>query len=125
MNKPQDKDALYYFIADMNNLKIVNDTMGHSVGDQLLQSFARLLTDAVGEDGRAYRQGGDEFVVLYRGDAGQLISSLEQHCEKHNQSCAVSLRYAIGYCLLEDENFRDIADQMMYADKRKKKQQNG
>lgn len=33
LNKPQDRDALYYFIADMNNLKIVNDTMGHSVGD--------------------------------------------------------------------------------------------
>ncbi|MDE6699688.1 MAG: GGDEF domain-containing protein [Acetatifactor sp.] len=122
LNKPQDRDALYYFIADMNNLKIVNDTMGHSAGDQLLQSFARLLTDAVGEDGRAYRQGGDEFAVLYNKDAENFIRNLDERCRDYNQSCAVPISYAIGYCLLEDKNFRDSADQMMYEDKRRKKE---
>ena len=123
LQKRQEYGYTYYFIADLNNLKKINDAIGHSAGDKLLQDFAVLLTDTVGEDGRSYRQGGDEFVVLYSGDAEQLISRLEQQCEKHNRSCAVPVRYAIGYCLMEDENFRDAADQMMYADKRRKKQQ--
>lgn len=125
LKKQKEYGYTYYFIADLNNLKTVNDAIGHSAGDKLLQDFADMLTDSVGEDGRSYRQGGDEFVVLYSGDAVQLISSLEQQCEKHNQSSAVPVLYAIGYCLLENENFRDIADRMMYADKRRKKQQNG
>ncbi|MCM1193825.1 MAG: GGDEF domain-containing protein [Butyrivibrio sp.] len=123
LKKWQEYGYTCYLIADLNNLKKVNDAIGHSAGDKLLQDFAMLLTDAVGEGGRAYRQGGDEFTVLYGGDALQLMQSLEQRCEKHNRFCAVPVSYAIGYCLLEDENFRDVADQMMYADKKRKKGQ--
>lgn len=123
LSKQQDNKYLYYFIADLNNLKVVNDTIGHSAGDKLLQGFACLLTDAVGEDGRAYRQGGDEFAILYSKDAQYFIRDLEERCIVYNQSSAVPISYAIGYCPLEDENFRDAADLMMYADKRRKKQQ--
>lgn len=122
LQKQQEYGYTYYLIADLNNLKTVNDAIGHSAGDKLLQDFAVLLTNTVGEKGRAYRQGGDEFVILYSGDAGQLVSSLEQQCEKHNQSSTLPVSYAIGYCLLENEDFRNAADQMMYADKRRKKQ---
>lgn len=57
LNKRQEQGNTYYFIADLNGLKRVNDTMGHSAGDKLLQDFACLLAEAVGDDGRAYRQG--------------------------------------------------------------------
>ena len=40
-------------IFDLNNLKTVNDTMGHSAGDQLILSFARLFTP--GDPGKAFR----------------------------------------------------------------------
>lgn len=123
LDNHQENGSICYFIADLNDLKIVNDTIGHSAGDKLLQNFARLLTEAVGEDGRAYRQGGDEFAILYDKDARRLINSLDKLCRDYNQSCTVPISYAIGYCLIKDENFRDVADQMMYADKRKKKQQ--
>lgn len=123
LEKWQERGNRYYLIADLNNLKIVNDTIGHSAGDKLLQDFAYLLTDAVGDDGRAYRQGGDEFAVLYCKDAEDFMRDLEEQCEEYNQSCTVPISYAIGYCLLKDENFRDAADQMMYEDKRRKKQQ--
>lgn len=123
LDKQQENEGICYFIADLNNLKIVNDTIGHSAGDKLLQNFARLLMETVGGDGRAYRQGGDEFAVLYSKDAKQLIKNLEKRCRDYNQSGTIPISYAIGYCPIQDENFRDIADQMMYADKRRKKQQ--
>ena len=107
---------------DLNGLKLVNDTIGHSAGDKLLQGFARLLADAAGDDGRAYRQGGDEFAVLYEKDAEIFVQDLEKLCRSYNESSAVPISYAIGYCPLTDEGFRDVADQMMYEDKRQKKQ---
>lgn len=119
----QGKDNVYYFIADLNDLKITNDTIGHSAGDKLLQGFACLLTDAVGEDGRAYRQGGDEFAVLYGKDAEEFMKNLEERCRDYNKSCAVPISYAIGYCAIANDDFRDVADRMMYEDKRRKKKQ--
>lgn len=125
LNKQQEQKNTYYFIADLNGLKLVNDTIGHSAGDKLLQEFARLLADTVGDDGRAYRQGGDEFAVLYGKDAQVFIKELENRCKDYNQSRTIPISYAIGYCLLEDPGFRDVADQMMYEDKRRKKQSGG
>lgn len=123
LNQQQDNGNKYYFIADLNNLKIVNDTIGHSTGDKMLRDFARLLTDVVGANGRVYRQGGDEFAVLYKKDAQDFVCKLEERCKDYNQSCTVPISYAIGYSLLENENFLNAADRMMYEDKRKKKQQ--
>lgn len=114
-------DAGYYMIADLNDLKIVNDSLGHSAGDELLQHFAALLVSVVGEYGSVYRQGGDEFAVLYYGDAGQFVRDLEEACEIHNQSDHIPIRYAIGYCPMSDNNFMDEADKMMYEDKKRKK----
>ena len=98
LDKQQEKEGIYYFIADLNNLKIVNDTIGHSAGDKLLQDFARLLTDAAGDAGRVYRQGGDEFAVLYGKDVQFFLNDLEERCRDYNRFCMVSVSYAIGYC---------------------------
>jgi two-component system, cell cycle response regulator len=54
--------ALYLF--DLNGFKRYNDTFGHPAGDALLTRLGQALHDAVGEDGAAYRIGGDEFCVL-------------------------------------------------------------
>lgn len=71
-------DAGYYLLTDLNDLKIVNDTLGHSAGDEMLQDFAALLVSVVREHGKVYRQGGDEFAVLYYGDVKQLLRNLEE-----------------------------------------------
>ncbi len=55
-------------LFDLNGFKHYNDTFGHPAGDELLVRFGAALRDAVGDDGDAYRVGGDEFCVLLNCD---------------------------------------------------------
>jgi diguanylate cyclase (GGDEF)-like protein/PAS domain S-box-containing protein len=54
--------GLYYL--DLDGFKLINDTLGHSAGDIVLQQVAGLLSGAIGKDDILARFGGDEFVII-------------------------------------------------------------
>lgn len=62
---------------DLDNFKLINDTLGHDAGDELLKEVASIIADAIGIDGLAARIGGDEFVVVFP-DAGDDIMARAQ-----------------------------------------------
>ncbi len=88
---------------DLNNLKTVNDTMGHSAGDQLILNFAKLLRSVIPEKDFVGRYGGDEFIaVIYHtseAEIKEILKSLYREKERLN-SCEInyqSIMHADGH----------------------------
>ncbi len=57
-------ETLGVLFIDLDRFKVINDSLGHSVGDQVIQTIAYRIRRVVGERGTVARFGGDEFVVL-------------------------------------------------------------
>jgi two-component system, cell cycle response regulator len=108
---------------DLDGFKHYNDTFGHPVGDSLLARLGSRLADAVGEHGRAYRLGGDEFCVLLRGrferDDALVVSALEALSE-HGKGFAITAScglVAIPDAADDATHAMQLADERMYRDK--------
>lgn len=74
-------------LVDLDRFKLVNDTLGHAVGDQLLCAVARRLEVAAGSEAHVGRLGGDEFAIVVYGDqsierlghlAGRIIAEVSR-----------------------------------------------
>ena len=73
-------------LLDLDHFKSINDSLGHDVGDSLLQEAAQRMRDQVSEDGVVARMGGDEFIVI-----GGIYES-EQACTVASTQLAENLR---------------------------------
>lgn len=112
---------------DLNKFKAINDTMGHSVGDQILIKVAKRLKSLTTEHIQAARFGGDEFIILMGGlptnkhQAQQAVKSfVEKINKKFLQSILVdnsnyNISLSLGYCLFPDLA-KTTSDAITYAD---------
>jgi diguanylate cyclase (GGDEF)-like protein len=75
-----DNSGCALMLVDLDRFKLVNDTLGHAIGDQLLVEVGRRLRETVGDGGQVGRIGGDEFAVIWGAFAGrdQLAAAAER-----------------------------------------------
>jgi diguanylate cyclase (GGDEF)-like protein/PAS domain S-box-containing protein len=112
-------------MADMNGLKLINDTLGHQEGDKLLIRAAKILKKACRKEDMVCRWGGDEFVILLP-KAEEDITNMV--CNRIRKNCDltemehVPLSFAMGTATKKEvgQNFKLVfkeAEDIMYQNK--------
>ena len=118
--------------ADVNGLKRVNDTKGHAGGDELIKGAADCLLLGIGERGKVYRTGGDEFVaILHTDDPAAVCRDIEGFVAKWHGKYSDKMSISIGYASLADNEHLTIhglekkADEEMYKAKARYYEESG
>lgn len=115
---------------DLNDFKLVNDTMGHPAGDELLKRAGERILGCVRVGDTVARVGGDEFAVLVEGDIDHSSLIAQRLLEAFDQPFVIEdrdllIRPSVGLAIadsddldLSSEELYRRADQAMYAAKR-------
>lgn len=112
---------------DVNNLKWTNDNLGHQSGDKLLLTISDLLNEKFDN---VYRMGGDEFSVLtnkYTFD-DEVLTEIDEILAKKTKNDVNNIIYQVAYGydfgdgIKTEKEISYNADQLMYEDKRLKKE---
>ncbi len=119
---------LSVLFIDVNRFKIINDTLGHEVGDQVLQRVAGFLVRHVRDADYVFRWGGDEFLILIScrlDEAERKAADLKAaFLRAHAATLPAGVGLSIG-CAEADPDADDVmetvkqADERMYEDKRR------
>ena len=111
-------------VFDLNGLKIINDTLGHEKGDEYIKSACRLICVQF-DHSPVFRVGGDEFVVILKGNdyahREELHSSFRKTIDENQKNGLVVVSSGMAiYQSGIDESYNDVfkrADQLMYERK--------
>jgi diguanylate cyclase (GGDEF)-like protein/PAS domain S-box-containing protein len=112
-----------FLFIDIDDFRLVNDTLGHATGDELLFTLAILLKQNLREGDLLARFGGDEFCVLLEGVTGdeasivadklrRIVDQEEMYLEKHK--CCIDLSISIGVVMVDGT--LDAQKVLFYAD---------
>lgn len=118
--------SLCVLMIDVDHFKLLNDTLGHSAGDDLLKNIGQLIRSAIRDKDLAFRCGGDEFIVQLEGydaEAGQAVADrLTELVDALAKTLRVTPgpRLSIGVATLADcskatpEALLELADKLLY-----------
>ena len=127
------KKRLLLVYADVDNLKLINDTLGHKEGDRALKDLAGILSHTFRASDLIARMGGDEFAVLgleeSEADFEKIRARLQQKIGSFGQEAQrpYRLSFSMGFARYEPEKPQNIeelltrADRLMYEEKASKK----
>ncbi len=128
LSRNRDNFPVGVIYLDLDDLKKVNDTYGHKVGDLYIQQFASILRSSVRKGDFVFRVGGDEFLVLIpKADEkvlNRILSRIVLNTENVNmeREPPVPISFSAGWSLWSspEEPFEEVfdrADRMMYLNK--------
>ena len=109
-------------VIDIDNLKPINDTFGHTVGDKAIRAVARAMRSLVRADDMLFRWGGDEFLVLMfslpQSDAVQRMEKLNQILEENGSRwTSVPITVTVSYGVAGFNSLTALGDAIEAADK--------
>ncbi len=120
-------------IMDLDNLKNVNDSLGHIKGDEYIKSVSEALKKTSGRKYVLYRIGGDEFAVFMNlaedKKARNFIEEFNENFELLKPGWDINLSVSSGYAIFDknkDNNLNDVikrADMQMYYNKKGKRKE--
>lgn len=135
--KADDTQSIIYASMDLNDLKYVNDNLGHAIGDVYIKTAARILRTSF-HSANIYRVGGDEFSLFItgkdaRGDYEGGLKRMLRAQDEYNRTANSGIRMEFAYGASEWRYFdmRTLhqlevdADKAMYAKKREMKVERG
>ncbi|MDO4960560.1 MAG: GGDEF domain-containing protein [Eubacteriales bacterium] len=111
---------------DINQLKYVNDNIGHEAGDELIRGAAECIMECFSKYGNAYRVGGDEFIAFVSCTVGELteaVNELKEQTSAWHGKFITKIEISTGAAYASEEAESDIsallknADERMYKDK--------
>ncbi|MBW3671961.1 MAG: diguanylate cyclase [Acidobacteria bacterium] len=98
--KQGDLDAGCVAIVDLDDLKTINDTLGHAAGDLAIRQVASAIRSVLRADDLVFRWGGDEFLVILFGISEDLgrerLTGINQHLAEGQLSSAMPISVSIG-----------------------------
>lgn len=123
-----DDAQIAIMFIDLDNFKLVNDSLGHSSGDQVLSEMARRIVDCIGPENIASRFGGDEMVILHSHATddsaialgNRILASLVEPMLISRREVVVSASVGVALCKPGTKSAEQLlreADSALYAAK--------
>ncbi|MFT7009150.1 MAG: two-component system cell cycle response regulator [Colwellia sp.] len=112
-------------LGDLNKFKAINDTYGHSIGDQVLKQFSNILRSCIRDSDSTFRFGGDEFAIIVENASEYALDIIQSRIKnalrtnvllvKHQVSCSLGTTFLNRAD--NEHTFFERADQALYRQK--------
>ena len=122
-NRQRSKVGL--MVCDLNKFKVINDTHGHQIGDEILINFAQAISRCVRDSDSTFRFGGDEFAIIVEDASEQSLLIIESRISQALSEDSLLAKYqvgcSLGYTFMNradtEKSFFERADNLLYQQK--------